>query len=157
MYFRQIGKTRVAETSMTYAIDTYACVGCGNCASICPDGIEIIDGKAHIVNQDAACLEIAAMECPRQSIYIEGSPRVQNTQSPYPGMVYGRGMGRGMGGGMGMGRGYGRGLGMGPRDGRGGGRGGGGPMGMGRGMGAGTGKGLARGPRDGRGGGKGGQ
>lgn len=94
------------------------CVGCGICKNVCPDGIEIINGKATIKNEKSDCLEQAADACPRNAIIIdEKSDRSleKNIKQDYR-----AGQGRGLGAGNG------RGLGRGPRDGRGRGRGGGG-------------------------------
>lgn len=98
------------------SIDVNDCVGCGICANICPDGIEMSGGKAQIKDSSADCLKQAANSCPRQVIHPDGeqdgdAPPVQ----PRGGMGgdSGQGMGRGMGGGRGMGRGRGQGMGKG--------------------------------------------
>ena len=39
------------------------CLGCGACASVC-DAIEIVNGKAEIKDQKAACLSKAKSVCP---------------------------------------------------------------------------------------------
>jgi ferredoxin len=93
------------------------CVGCGVCANICPEGIEMINGKAKIKNENADCLKEAADACPRNVILLdgEGSGDKESKNNPM-----------GFGQGRGMGAGKGRGLGLGPRNGRGMGRGGGG-------------------------------
>lgn len=54
-------------------IDKNKCIGCGICANICLKGIEIVNGKARIKNQDMACLKDAANACPQKSIAIEGN------------------------------------------------------------------------------------
>ena len=102
------------------------CIGCGICANVCPDGIEVANGKAKIKNENAGCLKDAANACPRNAILLNekrDSSNIGTTTGFEPG--YGRGMGQGRG----IGAGRGRGLGIGPRDGRGGGRGGGGRRG----------------------------
>lgn len=45
-------------------VDTNKCVGCGACASICPDGFEIKNGKAKVKNQKADCVDEAIENCP---------------------------------------------------------------------------------------------
>ena len=110
-------------------IDVSRCVGCGICASICPEGIEIADGKSRIKDENADCLEDAAKACPRNAIVLDesqGQSRFIGNENFERGMGQGRGFGGGMGQGRGMGAGRGRGMGIGPRDGRGRGRGGGG-------------------------------
>jgi len=100
------------------------CVGCGICANICPEGIEMAGGKARIKNENAECLKDAANACPRGAMLLdEEESNDENTNADFN-QDYGRS--RRMGQGRGMGAGRGRGLGIGPRDGRGKGRGGGG-------------------------------
>jgi ferredoxin len=104
-------------------IDKNKCIGCGICMNICPEGIEIINGKAKIKDENADCLRDAASACPREAIVVEGAnektePNVGFNQG------YGQGMGEGMGQGRGIGAGRGGGLGRGSRDDRGRGRGG---------------------------------
>jgi len=98
------------------------CIGCGICANICPEGIEMVNGIAKIKNENADCLKDAATSCPRKCIILEdnGSEESNNTSNN----KFNQGQGQGQG--QGMGRGQGRGLGRGPRDGSGMGRGGGG-------------------------------
>jgi ferredoxin len=94
------------------------CVGCSICKNICPDGIDVINGKASIKNENSKCLKQAADACPRNAIILDeksNNSLNRNTQQQYQ-----KGQGRGIGAGRG------RGLGGGPRDGRGQGRGGGG-------------------------------
>jgi len=105
-------------------IDKDKCTGCGICANICPEGIEIINGKAKIKNENTDCLKDAANACPRGAIIVEGA---NEKTEPDTGFNQGYGQGRSRGQGRGMGQGGGRGLGIGPRNGRG--RGGGGRRG----------------------------
>jgi len=44
------------------------CIGCGACVSICPDGFEIIDGKAKIKDPKAKCIKEAITSCPASAI-----------------------------------------------------------------------------------------
>ncbi|ODS35473.1 hypothetical protein BEH94_06525 [Candidatus Altiarchaeales archaeon WOR_SM1_SCG] len=100
------------------------CVGCGICANICPEGIEMADEKARIKNENADCLKDAANACPRDAIFVDGKNKVAGSETTRTGFnqEYGTGAGQGRGKGAGKGKG----LGIGPRDGRGGGFGGGG-------------------------------
>ena len=91
-------------------IDTLKCIGCGVCQNICPDGFEIINGKAQVKNEKASCIEQAAKSCPKGAIILEGQ-NSQEVPSDFP--RGGQGFGRGFGGGHG--RGFGRGRGMGRR------------------------------------------
>lgn len=43
------------------------CMGCGVCALQC-SGLQMVDGTAEIVDQDAPCINRAAQVCPRQII-----------------------------------------------------------------------------------------
>lgn len=106
-------------------IDRERCIGCAICAGICPEGIEMRDGKAAIKDQKAACLKDASESCPQGAILLDD--KGSSGPGSNPDRVYNQGgWGRGSGQGRGMGSGRGRGLGRGPRDGRGRGMGGGG-------------------------------
>ena len=99
-------------------IDEDRCVGCGVCQNICPDGFEIVNGKAKIKNEKADCIEQAAGACPRRAIIIDGEHE-NRPERPFGGFGSGQGRGFGRGQGKGMGRGYGRGQGGGRGQGRG--------------------------------------
>ncbi|MCD6218470.1 ferredoxin [bacterium] len=99
-------------------VDKSKCIGCGVCANICPDGFEIIDGKAVVKNPNLPCINDAMASCPAGAIISE----VTSDASGQASQGQGTGMGFGSGTGRGLGRGTGRGLGKGPRDGRGQGR-----------------------------------
>jgi ferredoxin len=54
-------------------VDKNACIGCGNCASICPDNFKIVEGKAVPLNLTLdiiGCSQEAADACPVQAIKI---------------------------------------------------------------------------------------
>jgi len=44
-------------------IDKEECIGCGACVSVCPNGFEIIDGKAEVRDKDADCIKEAISVC----------------------------------------------------------------------------------------------
>lgn len=114
-------------------IDKSKCIGCGICASVCPDGFRMAGAKAEVKNEDADCVKEAADSCSVQAIILDNgeseepaagnSPVLskesdENFQDAGSGRGFGRGrgmgQGRGMGGqGRGMGRGFGRGRGLG--------------------------------------------
>lgn len=50
-------------------VDTNKCIGCGLCASICPEGFEMKNGKAH-AKKKVACSKEAADSCPVQAICL---------------------------------------------------------------------------------------
>ncbi len=56
---------------MKARIDKNKCIGCSVCANICPEGIELVVGKASIKNENAECLKDAANSCPIGSIIIK--------------------------------------------------------------------------------------
>lgn len=49
------------------------CIGCGNCAEVCPKSFEMKDGKAHVKKQPekVSCEKKAEAVCPVQAIKIE--------------------------------------------------------------------------------------
>lgn len=49
-------------------INQELCIGCGACSSVCPDGIEMIDGKAQIKKSNAKCINEAINACPVNAI-----------------------------------------------------------------------------------------
>jgi len=50
------------------SISKNKCVGCGICIDICPEGIEILDGRARIKNKNADCFKNATIACPQEAI-----------------------------------------------------------------------------------------
>ena len=48
------------------------CIGCGACASICPDVFRMDDaGKSEVISQDnSTCAQDAAASCPVQAISV---------------------------------------------------------------------------------------
>jgi len=53
------------------------CLGCGICSGICPEGIEVVDGKAEIKNENANCLKEAANACPQKAIIIDEKENIE--------------------------------------------------------------------------------
>jgi ferredoxin len=54
-------------------VDKKKCIGCGNCASICPEVFEMgDDGKSHVVKgqekSKTPCIQKSIEECPTQAI-----------------------------------------------------------------------------------------
>lgn len=49
-------------------VDKNKCIGCGACAAVCPEGFEIVDGKAKVKNKDAKCIGEAIAACPVEAI-----------------------------------------------------------------------------------------
>ncbi len=79
---------------MKARVDESKCIGCGICASICPEGIEMVNGKAKIKNENIDCLKDAARDCPRNSIIIDGNEKGEdNSVNIRTGFGRGRGMG----------------------------------------------------------------
>lgn len=92
---------------MKVNIDENKCIGCGICASKCPEGIEIVNGKASIKDENAGCLGNAAKVCPREAITFESKETDFGNETKID-----------RGGGFGSGRGRGRRYGRGRRKGR---------------------------------------
>jgi ferredoxin len=54
---------------MAVEVDKEKCIGCGACVSVCPDGFEMgSDGKSHVKNPDAGCVEDGKNACPVNAI-----------------------------------------------------------------------------------------
>jgi ferredoxin len=58
---------------MSISVNKNTCIGCGACASICPDSFAMgDDGKADAINQaEKDCAANAAQSCPVQAITVE--------------------------------------------------------------------------------------
>ncbi len=89
------------------------CLGCGICSNICPEGIEVVNNKARIKDENADCLKDAANSCPQKAILLEEKENEeeytelnQNNENNWElgeGLGRGRGQGRRLGGGLGRG------------------------------------------------------
>jgi len=56
---------------MSIKVDQEKCIGCGACASICPEAFEInSDGKSQALVESSACAQQAADACPVQAITV---------------------------------------------------------------------------------------
>ncbi|HOZ56033.1 MAG: Ferredoxin [Parcubacteria group bacterium ADurb.Bin316] len=58
---------------MSICVNKNTCIGCGACASICPNNFAIgNDGKAEVISQEnVECANNAAQSCPVQAITVE--------------------------------------------------------------------------------------
>ena len=58
---------------MSVKVDQEKCIGCGACASICPDVFQMNDqGKAEVISQENLdCAKQAAESCPADAITAE--------------------------------------------------------------------------------------
>ena len=45
-------------------VDKNKCIGCGACAAVCPEGFELVKGKAQVKNAKAKCIGEAINICP---------------------------------------------------------------------------------------------
>jgi NAD-dependent dihydropyrimidine dehydrogenase PreA subunit len=64
---------RYLRNTVSLAIDTGRCSGCGMCVSVCPHDVFMVEaGKARIRDRDA-CMECGAcrVNCPREAISVE--------------------------------------------------------------------------------------
>lgn len=96
---------------MRVRVDQNKCIGCRICIGICPEGIEVVNGKARIKDESANCLKDAADACPMKAIIFEdektenhssNSQKTNAEVNQHP-VGFGRAMGRGFGRGR-MGR-----------------------------------------------------
>ena len=55
---------------MNIKIDSEKCIGCGACVGVCSNGLEIINEKAVVKNNQADCFEEAVKTCPINIISI---------------------------------------------------------------------------------------
>jgi ferredoxin len=57
-------------------VDEEKCVGCGNCAEICPSVFQVYGEKSRVIDPEACdftgCCEAAAENCPEGAITLEG-------------------------------------------------------------------------------------
>ncbi len=60
---------------MKPVVDEEKCIGCGNCAEICPSVFQLYEEKSRVIDADACdyaeCCEAAAENCPTEAITLE--------------------------------------------------------------------------------------
>jgi len=58
---------------MAITVNKETCIGCGACASVCPNGFQLgDDGKSEPISQeDTECAKKASEGCPVQAIAVE--------------------------------------------------------------------------------------
>ena len=50
-------------------VDQEACIGCGACTAVCTEGFEMkSDGKSHVKDPNAGCIDDAIASCPVNAI-----------------------------------------------------------------------------------------
>lgn len=91
---------------MKVKIDESKCIDCGICEGICPEGFEVIGGKARVKNENASCVQQAAKSCPRGAIILmdEKEEKEETKTNLIQGYERGYGLGKGRGRRMGAGR-----------------------------------------------------
>jgi ferredoxin len=60
-------------TKFKLEVNKETCIGCGNCAAVCPGSFEIKDGKAAAKRdvESVTCEDEAAKSCPVEAITIK--------------------------------------------------------------------------------------
>ncbi len=60
---------------MRVIVDEGKCIGCGNCAEICPAVFQLYGEKSRVIDDEGCefieCCEAAAENCPEEAITIE--------------------------------------------------------------------------------------
>ncbi len=58
---------------MVVRVDENKCIGCGLCASLCPNVFKLEKGKSRVINPEGECenLENARDSCPAGAISID--------------------------------------------------------------------------------------
>ena len=65
-------------------IDKNLCIGCRRCVNICPQGFEMVNGKAHIKDKNVNCIFEAANICPRDAIIIAENKNLGEMDTEQP-------------------------------------------------------------------------
>jgi ferredoxin len=53
---------------LAVTVNQEACIGCGACTAVCPEGFEMKDGKSQVKDGNATCAEKAISACPVNAI-----------------------------------------------------------------------------------------
>ena len=62
-------------------IDKDSCIGCARCVNICPQGFEMVNGKAQIKDENANCIVETANICPGGAIILEENKSQEETST----------------------------------------------------------------------------
>jgi len=65
-------------------IDKNLCIGCRRCVNICPQGFEMVNGKAQIKDENVSCIFEAANICPREAIIIAENKNLGEMDTEQP-------------------------------------------------------------------------
>ena len=65
-------KIRYLDKTAILRLDQEACIGCGNCVTVCPHRVFVLEGKRAKITDPDGCMECGgcARNCPVKAIFV---------------------------------------------------------------------------------------